>query len=131
MFTKAGVPRGGVSPDHLAALFVLKTLLDLKLIEAGWWNSAAIRIDANEVSPLEIRADAATRFEILNWIQKIAAERPGDDYFMWAREAALHRVGTALTDLLALRWERDAQGTLQDIETVTATHVQDVARLYF
>jgi hypothetical protein len=49
----------------------------------------------------------------------------------WAREVAIHRLGTIQADLQALTWERDPQGVMQDLKTVSTGHVQDVARIYF
>jgi hypothetical protein len=43
----------------------------------------------------------------------------------------MHRFESVRPDLQALTWERDPQGTVQDLETITAMHVQDVARIYF
>jgi hypothetical protein len=126
-----GVPRGKVSTGDLPALFVLKTMLDLKLIEAGWWNNVELRIDANEGSALQIRTDAGRQTQILTWIKQIASEKPADGYFAWAREVAMHRFDTARGHLQALIWERDPLGVIQDLEIISATHVQDVARIYF
>ena len=47
------------------------------------------------------------------------------------REVALHHLGAALADLQALTFERDPEGSVQDLQTITAKHVQDVARIYF
>ena len=52
------------------------------------------------------------------------AEGPG-------REVAIHRFDTVRPDLQALTWERDPQGTIQDIETIVPKFVQDVAQIYF
>jgi hypothetical protein len=129
--TEIGVPRGRVSSGDLPALFVLKTLVDLKIIEAGWWLEADLRISANIGSALQIQAAPARQAQILAWIKQIASEKPADDDFAWAREVAIHRFETVRADLQALVWERDTQGSVQDVETISATHVQDVARIYF
>jgi hypothetical protein len=128
---ETGVPKGKVSSGDLSALFILKTVLDLKLIEAGWWRDASLRIDAGEGSGLLIQADEARRAQILDWIRTFASAPPSDMYYAWAREVAAHRFDSARTDLQALTWERDPQGTIQDPETVLLKHVQDVARIYF
>jgi hypothetical protein len=128
---ETGVPRGKVSSGDLSALFVLKTLLDLKLIEAGWWPNAEIRLDANQGSTLDIRADEERRTQILDWIKSIASGVTSETYFSWAREVAIHHFGQIVPDIQALIWERDVQGTIQPLETVFQTHVQDVARIYF
>ena len=47
------------------------------------------------------------------------------------REVAVHRFDTVRSDLQALTWERDPQGTIQDIETIVPKFVQDVAEIYF
>ena len=47
------------------------------------------------------------------------------------REVAIHRFNTLRSDIQALTWERDPQGTIQDIGTVLPKFVQDVAQIYF
>jgi len=126
-----GVPKGSVSTGDLPALVILKVMLDRKLIEAGWWRDVELRISASEGSDLQIRADAEKRVVILRWIKQIGAEKPPDTEFAWAREVAIHRFETLRGDLQALTWERDPQGTIQDLETIGAGHVSDVARIYF
>lgn len=126
-----GVPQGRVSTGDLPALFVLKTLLDLRLIQAGWWHNTEIRIDASAGSALQIRADDEQRGQILEWIKGIASGATPEDYFAWAREIAVHRFEAEVADLQALTWERDPQGTIQDLQTISRNHVQDVARIYF
>ena len=128
---ETGVPKGKVSTGDLSALFVLKTILDLKLIESGWWREASLRIDGSEGSALQIRAPDEKRTQILDWIKSIANAAPPDPYFAWIREVAIHRFDSIRSDLQALIWERDAQGTIQELETISAKHVQDIARIYF
>jgi len=50
------LPKGSVPSGNLSALFVLKTILDLKVMESGWWPDAMPRIDAGDGSNLQIRA---------------------------------------------------------------------------
>jgi len=126
-----GVPKGKVSTGDLPALFVLKTLLDLKVIGSGWWHDVHLGIDATEGSSLQIVADDQKRQQILDWIKVIAMAPPSGKYFNWVREVAAHRFWTAMPDLQAITWERDPQGTVSDLSTVTPELVQDVARIYF
>jgi hypothetical protein len=128
---EAGVPKGTVATGDLPALFLLKVMLDRKLIESGWSHDAELRISANDGSTLQIQADATKRSQIIEWIKRIAAEKPSDEDMAWAREVAIHRLDSIRADLQSLTWERDPQGVLQDLETVGAGHVQDVARIYF
>jgi hypothetical protein len=128
---EAGVPKGGVSSGDLPALVILKVMLDRKVIEAGWWHDVELRISASEGSGLQIRADVEKRSVILGWIKQIASEKPPDTELTWASEVAIHRLDTVRADLQALTWERDPQGAIQDLETVGAGHVSDVARIYF
>jgi hypothetical protein len=125
------VPKGTVSSGDLPALFILKTILDLKLLESGWWHDAGLRVDAGEGSGLQIRIPDEERPHVMDWIKAIAETPLPDTYFAWAREVAIHHFDGALADLQALTWERDPQGTIQTFETVSAKHVQDVARIYF
>ena len=125
------VPKGKVSSGDLPALFILETLLDMKVFAAGWWPEVQLRIDATEGSTLQINADDEKRAQILEWIKAIAIAAPAETYFNWAREVAIHRFDAVRADLQALTWERDPQGAIQDLETISAKHVQDVARIYF
>src|SRR5262249_21366160 len=120
-----------VSSIDLPALFVLRELLERKVIECGWARSVELAIDASEGSGLQIRADSAKRDEILQWIKRVASEPASEGDIALAREVAIHRFDTVRTDLQALTWERDPLGTLQDLETISVSHVQDVARIYF
>jgi hypothetical protein len=125
------VAKGNVSAGDLPALVILKTLVDRKVIEAGWWSDVDVKISASEGSMLTISADADKRARIVEWIKRLGTEKPDDTEMAWAREVAIHRFGLMQADLQALTWERDAQGTLQNLETVSAGHVSDVARIYF
>jgi hypothetical protein len=126
-----GSPKGTVSSGDLPALYVLKTMLDLKLLEAGWFSEASVAIDASEGSGLQIRASDRRRQQVIEWIKAIANAPIADDYFAWAREIAIHHYDSVRADLQALTWDRDRQGTVQPLETVSSRHVQDVARIYF
>jgi hypothetical protein len=126
-----GVPKGNVSSGDLPALLVLKTILDLKVINAGWRRDVELRIDASEGSALQIHADNDRRTQILQWIKGLAATPPSESYFNWTREVAVHHFNSVSSDLQALTWERDPQGTVQDIRFVSEKQVQDVAQIYF
>jgi len=128
---EGGGLKGAVSSGDLPALFLLKVMLDRKIIESGWSHDTELRISAADGATLNIQADAAKRSQILAWIKRIAAEKPSDAEMAWAREVAIHRLDTVQVDLQSLIWERDPQGVLQDLDTVGAGHVQDVARTYF
>lgn len=128
---EVGVPKGPVSSGDLPAIYVLKTMLDLHVIQAGWWHDVELRISASEGSLLEIRADDEKRQQIVAWIKDIAAHAPSDMDFAWMREVAIHRFDTARPDIQALTWERDPQGTIQDIQTIVPRFIQDVAQVYF
>jgi hypothetical protein len=127
----AGLAKGNVSAGDLPALAILRILIDRKVIEAGWSNDVEIKISASEGSMLTISADADKRARIVEWIKQLGMEKPGDTEMAWAHEVAIHRFGLMEADLQALTWERDPQGTLQDLETVSSGHVSDVARIYF
>jgi len=128
---ETGVWKGSISSGDLPAVYVLKTMLDLKVIQAGWWHEVELRIDASEGSTLQIHADAEQRQKILEWIKDIAARPPSDQDFAWMREVAVHRFNTVRSDIQALTWERDPKGTIQDIGTILPKFVQDVAQIYF
>jgi hypothetical protein len=125
------VPKGKVSTGDLPALFVLKTILDLKLIDSGWWRDVELRIDATEGAELQIAAGEEKRAEILGWIKSIEMTSLSDEYFAWVREVAIHHFKTAMPDLQALTWERDPQGSVADLSSISSGLLQDAARLYF
>jgi len=124
-------PKGKVSTGDLPALFVLKTILDLKLIDSGWSRDAQLRIDATEGAELQIAAGEEKRAQILGWIKSIGMTSSSDKYLAWVREVAIHHFKTAMPDLQALTWERDPQGAVADLSSVSSSLLQDVARLYF
>jgi hypothetical protein len=128
---ETGVPRGKTSSGDLSALAVLKNILDLKIIESGWWRDVSVRIDAGQGTDLQIVAPADKRQQILAWIKTVAEAPPADSFFEWVREVSMHQFANIRADLQALTWEHDPQGTVQDLQTVSAKHVQDVARIYF
>ena len=125
------VPKGKISTGDLPALFVLKTIIDLKLIDSGWWRDAELRIDATEGAELQIAAGDEKRAQILGWIKSIGTTPLSDKYFAWAREVAIHRFKTTMPDLQALTWERDPQGSVADLSSISSGLLQDVVRLYF
>jgi hypothetical protein len=128
---ETAAPKGNVSSGDLPALFLLKTIIDMKVIESGWWRNVSLRIDASEGSALQIRADDDQREQILDWIRSLANSTLSEAYFAWAREVAIHRLDDVRANLQALTWEHDPQGKVQDLETISQKHVQDVARIYF
>jgi hypothetical protein len=125
------VSRGKVSSGDLPALLILETILELNTIQAGWWPEVSLRIDAGQGSELQIVAPDAKRTQIAAWIKALATSDLPDAFFSWAREVAVHRFEKVLPDLQALTWERDPQGLIQHPETVSSSHVKDVARIYF
>jgi hypothetical protein len=127
---ETGVAKGRVSTGDLPALFLLETMVKLRIIEAGW-RDTDVRIDAGVGSDLQIAGDDDHRAAIRDWIKSIVMTPPSDRYFQWAREVAIHRFAGAVPDLQCLTWERDPQGTIQDLSTIAPQHVQDVARIYF
>jgi hypothetical protein len=129
--SQASVPKGKVTAGDLPALFILKVLLDRKIIEAGWWNDVELRISASEGAALQIDADGERRASVIEWIKRIASDKPSDLEFAWAQEVAIHRFATIRADLQALTWERDPQGAIQNPGTIALGHILDVARIYF
>jgi hypothetical protein len=128
---EAAVPKGPVSSGDLPAVYVLKTILELKAIEAGMWPGVDLRIDASEGAAMQIGGDADRRQQIIEWAKSIGKQGPPEKDFAWMREVAVHRFDSVRADLQALTWERDPQGTIQDIETILPKFVQDVAQIYF
>jgi hypothetical protein len=128
---QGALPRGKVPVADLPALAVLKTILDLRLIDAGWWPDASVRLDAGEGAGLQIRAADEQRSQIMDWIQAIATAPLPQSYFEWVREVAVHHFDRIRADLQALTWEREPQRLVGDPGMVTPDDVQRVARSYF
>jgi hypothetical protein len=131
-------PKGSVSSGDLPALFVLKGMIDRRLIEAGWWGDAVLRIDATQGSTLQILASPEQKSRIIQWIREIGSDASeggrnstSDENFAWAREVATHHFAEAQMDLQSLTWQQDPMGQVQNIQTVSAPHVRDVARIYY
>src|SRR5262249_33658890 len=104
---QGGVPKGKVSSGDLSAVFRLKTFVDPKLTQSGWWPEASVGVEASEGSTLVIHASDDQRIQILDWIKGIADKPLSDAYFKWIREVAIHRYQSVRADLQALVWERD------------------------
>ena len=123
-------PLGNVANVDLPALIIEKAVLDRRLIESGWWRDASVRIDASRGAMLSIDAPAEIRSVIETWMKSLAAAPLSDADFAWAREVAIHHLNDVLPDLQSLLWQRVPEYILPDLETVSATHLQDVAKLY-
>jgi hypothetical protein len=128
---ESGVPKGKVASGDLPALVILKVLLDRKIIEAGWWHDVQLKISASQGSGLQIQASSDRQPAIFEWIKQFAEQPLSDTDMAWAHEVALHQFDAMRADLQALIWERDPEGTIQDLQAISAGHVQDVARIYF
>ncbi|MBI4475439.1 MAG: hypothetical protein HY646_22435 [Acidobacteria bacterium] len=124
------VPLGNIATGDLAALYFLKMLLDRRLIEAGLWRDVRLAIDANTGSTLTVKPENQQPL-ITSWIKDYAATAPSEAEIAWARETAIHHLPGALPHLQSITWQRDPLGIIQNLQTVTATHIQDVARIYF
>jgi hypothetical protein len=124
-------PQGNVANIDVPALVILKAILDRKLIEAGWWHDASVRIDATHGATLSIEGSPAIEQQIAAWLKAIAAAPLAESDFVWAREVAVHHLDDVLPDVQCLLWQRVPDYILTDIETIAATQLMDVARLYF
>ena len=93
------VARGNVSSGDLPALVILKTLVDRKVIQAGWWNDVEVKISASEGSMLAISGDAGKRARIVEWIKQLGMQKPTDEEVAWAREVAIHRFGRIRSEI--------------------------------
>jgi hypothetical protein len=125
------LPSVTVSSGDLPAVLVLKAMLDRKVIAAGWWSDVDLGIDATRGATLQITATPDKKGRIVEWIKGIANEDLPEADFAWAREVARHRFAIEQMDVQSLTWQQDPSGTVQDVQTVSAQHVRDVARVYF
>jgi hypothetical protein len=124
-------PLGKIANADLSAILILKAMIDRKLIEAGWWKDAELRIDAANGNDLEIAGASEIRAQIVDWIRAIAATPPAEADFVWAREAAFHRLNDMLPHIQALLWQRVPEYSLLSLDSITAGHLQDAAKAYF
>lgn len=124
-------PRGNVANIDVPALLVLKAALERKLIEAGWWGSVALRIDAALGAVLDIEGPLEARTKSLEWIRGFAAAPMSDADLAWAREVAVHHLNDVLPDVQSILWQRVPDYILQDVQTIAASQVREVAKLYF
>jgi hypothetical protein len=124
-------PKGNVANIDLPALMILKAVLDRKLIEAGWWHDASIRIDATVGATLSIDAPPEIRTQIANWIRNVAAMPLPSADFTWAKEAAIHHMRSTLPDVQSLLWQRVSEYVLPGLDSIAPTQLQSVAKLYF
>jgi hypothetical protein len=123
--------QGPVSSGDLASLVVLKTWLDAKVIEAGWWGQVNLRIDGVEGSRLIIEADTEQEEQIQAWIAEVAEGGLDEEEFLRVRSAARGSYDRLRRDLQLLLWQRDPSGTLPLPDTVNQRRLRDVARIYF
>ena len=122
---------GPVSTGDLPSLVVLKTWLDAKVIEAGWWGQVGLDIVGTEGSRLLIEADPGREEQIRAWISDVAAEGLSDDEFLRVRSAAGGYFNSIRRELQILLWQRDPRGMIRPPSSVTQSRLRDVARIYF
>jgi hypothetical protein len=126
----AMVVDGKIPGPHLPALFILKMLLERRLIEAGLWNDVQLEIRASEGSTLTIHATETDRARVRGWIEDIASRPIPEEELEWAREAAIHHLEDFLPDLQSLTWEWTPESTIFDFHFVPAALIKDAARMY-
>ncbi len=122
---------GRVATGDLPALLVLKTWLDAKIVEAGWWGQVDLRIEGIQGSRLIIDADAEQDAVVQAWIQEVEEMGLEDGEFLRVRSAALGYFNRIRPDLQILLWQRNPQGTIRPPTTVNQTRLRAVARIYF
>ena len=122
---------GRVATGDLPGLLVLKTWLDAKVVEAGWWGQVELRIEGIEGSRLIIDADAEQDAAIQAWIQEVEEMGLEDGEFLRVRSAALGYFNRIRRELQILLWQRNPQGTIRLPTTVNQERLRAVARIYF
>lgn len=121
---------GKITSADIPALFVLKMMLDRRLIEAGLWNAVQLEIRVSEGSTLAIHGSDADRHTVTGWIAEIASHPIAETDMNWAREAAIHHLPEFRPDLQSLAWQWNPEGALINIRAIPALQVQDLARIY-
>jgi hypothetical protein len=123
------VIEGKIPGPHLPSLYVLKMLLDRRLIEEGMWSDVRLEIRAVKGSTLSIEGSEADRRRVLSWIEEIAMHPIPQEDADWAREAAIHHASDFLPDLQSLVWEWSPEGTIFDFHLIPTALIQDAARM--
>ena len=122
---------GRVATGDLPALLVLKTWLDAKVVEAGWWGQIDLRIEGIGGSGLIIDADDEQEAAVQIWIQEVEEMGLEEGEFLRVRSAALGYFNRIRRELQILLWQRDPRGTIRPPTSVNPTRLRDVARIYF
>ena len=126
----AMVATGKIPGPHLPALFVMKMLLDRRVIEAGMWNDIQLEIRASEGSTLTIHGSDTDRARVLSWIEDIASRPIAEEDLEWARDAANHHLADFLPDLQSMIWEWTPDDTIFDFHFIPTALIKDAARMY-
>lgn len=122
---------GRVARGDIPSLMVLKTWLEAKVVEAGWWGQVALGIEGIEGSRLIIEADAEQDAQVRAWIRDVAENGLEEEEFLRVRSATLGYFDRIRRELQILLWQRDPRGTIRLPTTVSQTRLRDVARIYF
>ncbi len=122
---------GQVARGDIPSLMVLKTWLEAKVVEAGWWGQVNLGIEGIEGSRLIIEADAEQDAQVRAWIRDVAENGLEEEEFLRVRSATLGYFDRIRRELQILLWQRDPRGTIQLPTTVSQARLRDVARIYF
>jgi hypothetical protein len=119
---------GNITSADIPALYLLKMILDRRLMESGMWEDIQLVIQPSQGSTLSIHGNDASRSIVRDWIGQIAAQPISDADLEWAREAAIHRLPGAAAELQSLLWEWNPDGVFTGFRQIPASQIQDVAR---
>ena len=122
---------GEVATADMPGLIVLKTWLEARLIEAGWWGRVDLRIDGIEGSRLIIEGDPEREAIVRSWIAELAADGIAEEEFERVRIASAGYFQRIRRELQIILWQRAPEGTILPPATLTLARLRGIAGNYF
>ncbi len=122
---------GDVATADMPGLIVLKTWLEARVIEAGWWGRVDLRIDGIEGSRLIIEGDPEREAIVRSWIAELAADGIAEEEFERVRIASAGYFQRIRRELQIILWQRAPDGTIPPPATTTLDRLRGIAGSYF
>jgi hypothetical protein len=122
---------GDVATADIPGLIVLRSWLETKLIEAGWWSLVGLRIDGLEGSRLVIDADPQREAYVRDWIAQVTGAGITESDFVRVRDAAAGYYQRIRRDLQIILWQRAPEGTILPPASFPPARLQHIAEAHF
>jgi len=118
---------GQVATVDVPGLVVLKTWIETRLIEAGWWGSVALTIDGLEGSRLVISGPPEMEARVREWIGELAGSGIDPATFERVRDASAGYFDRIRTELQIILWQRAPGGAIPPPLSITLARLRDLA----